>query len=200
MRNREAMSNAFTMPLQITIRPCTEADLPNLEWFGMFTEHREIIRSAFDRQASGDTEMLVADANNFPVGQVWIDYARKRDKNCSLLWAVRVFPALQRTGIGTRLIGAAENMIRQRAVAWVEVEVERNNSKARHFYERLGYRFTSTASDSYSYITPDGVPVTIPLDLWILHKELSAAPEIDCSESVRSGRVSAGADQDATLR
>ena len=180
------MINTFTMPLQITIRLCTEADLPNLEWFGMFTEHREIIRSAFDRQALGDTEMLVADANNFPVGQVWIDYARKRDENCSLLWAVRVLPALQRTGIGARLIRAAENMIRQRTVVSVEVEIERNNSKARHFYERLGYQFTSTASDSYSYITPDGVPMTVPLDLWIFRKKISAAPKMDCSPSSRT--------------
>ena len=168
------VAESFTMPVRITIRSCTEADLPNHEWFGMFTEHREIIRQAFDRQAAGETAMLVADANGFPVGQVWIDYARKPEEGCALLWAVRVMPPFQRTGIGARLVGAAERHIRGRAVPWAEVGVERHNAMARRFYERLGYRFVGTLSESYSYTTPEGVPMTVPLDGWIFRKEVGA--------------------------
>lgn len=171
-----AMTDSFTMPVRIMIRPCVEADLPNLEWFGMFTEHREIIRQAFGRQAAGETAMLVAEANGFPIGQVWIDYARKPEEGCALLWAMRVMPPFQRTGIGARLVGAAERDIRRRAVRWAEVGVERHNAEARRFYERLGYRLIGTMSDSYSYTTPDGVRMTVPLDEWVFRKEVGTQP------------------------
>src|SRR3954454_4848974 len=81
---RELMSEAglerlrsFTVPLRVSIRPCERDDLPGLEWFGLYTPHREIIAAAFDRQVRGTNLMLVAEANGFPVGQVWIDLEKQ---------------------------------------------------------------------------------------------------------------------------
>src|SRR4051812_19296174 len=63
----------FSVPLRVSIRPCMREALPQLEWFGLYTPHREIIGEAFDRQGRGENLMLVAEVNGFPVGQVWID-------------------------------------------------------------------------------------------------------------------------------
>ena len=78
LQARASMGEPCTLPLKLRIRRCTEPDLPLLEWFGLYTCHREIIHEAFRRQEIGETLMLVAEANRFPAGQVWIDLARER--------------------------------------------------------------------------------------------------------------------------
>ena len=84
------------------------------EWFGLFTDHREMILAAYDGQERGEALMLVAETQGFPVGQVWIDLTLERVDATGVLWAVRVFPTLQNRGIGTRLMVAALD-IRPRA-------------------------------------------------------------------------------------
>jgi ribosomal protein S18 acetylase RimI-like enzyme len=166
------MIERLVLPLEVTIRLCVETDLPHLEWFGLFTPHRGIIRSAFDGQMRGDTAMLVADINGFPAGQVWIDFRKRRAEGRALLWAVRVMPPFQRAGLGARLIGAAERLIHSRDVPAAEAGVERDNAVARRFYERLGYRLAGTERGSYSFTTPEGVTRIVPRDEWVLVKTL----------------------------
>lgn len=158
--------------LGFKIRPCREGDLEGLEWMGLFLPHREIIHAAFDRQRRGEDLMLVADANGFPIGQVWIDFRRKRHQATALLWAVRVFPPLQNLGIGRHLMLAAEDVVRDRGMARTELGVERDNPDALRFYTRLGYHQAGQMRDSYRYVTPDGWPVTVPLDQIVMTKEL----------------------------
>jgi ribosomal protein S18 acetylase RimI-like enzyme len=162
----------FTVSFSVTVRMCREDDLPALEWYGLFTEHREIIRETFENQQRGDAVMLVADLNGFPVGQVWINLALKREERTGALWAVRVLPCLQNQGIGARLMTAAEQLLAERGYTGVELGVEKENPGARRFYERLGYRLTGIAQGEYQYTTPDGTPATMPIDEWILRKEL----------------------------
>lgn len=164
--------DAFTVSLFVTIRLCDEDDLPKLEWFGQFTEHRNIIRRAYERQQRGENVMLVADVRGEPVGQVWIDLVQKRREATGMLWAVRVFPWLRNLGIGTRLITAAEGLLRHLGYTRAELGVERDNAGGRRFYERLGYRPVGTRESAYSYTTPDGEFVRIPLDEWMLRKHL----------------------------
>src|SRR5207302_8440273 len=57
---------------EVLIRLCRAEDLPQLEWFGMYAHHREILRDAFARHMRGDNLMLVADLNDFPVAQAWL--------------------------------------------------------------------------------------------------------------------------------
>jgi GNAT superfamily N-acetyltransferase len=160
--------------LGFAIRPCREGDLEAMEWMGLFLPHREIIHAAFDRQRQGEDLMLVADANGFPIGQVWIDFRRKKHEATALFWAIRVFPPLQNLGIGRHLLASAEDVVRTRGMGRVELGVERDNPGARRFYERHGYRAAGKMRDSYRYVTPDGRPATVPLDQFIMTKELAA--------------------------
>jgi len=182
---RPATVARFDVKLEIAIRHCTEADLDRLEWFGLFTEHREIIHMAFARQRLGEVDMLVADLNGFPVGQAWIDFRRTKADENATLWAVRVLPPLQRHGIGERLMRAAELVACERGETSLSLAVERSNPDARRFYERLGYRQIGTCENSYSYHTPDGHHREIPQSLFLMRKELAPS----CAKNSEAGHA-----------
>ncbi len=171
------MSESFTLQLSLTIRPCVAEDLPGLEWFGMFTRHRDIIADAFRRHCAGDNPMLVVDLAGFPVAQAWIDVARRAPEGVAVLWAVRVMPLLQGRGIGARLLAAAEAEIRRRGLSVAEIGVEKDNAGARRLYERLGYRLSGEAREEFGYRTPWGEEVREVADQWILRTRLAAEPE-----------------------
>lgn len=129
-----------TVPVEIGYRLCRREDLQALEWMGLFTRDRKIIHSTFAAQESGAAWMLLAVANEYPIAQVWIDVADRGSLECPRLWAVRVFPALQGAGIGTRMMSNAERLIGEAGARWAELGVERENEAAKRFYRRLGYR------------------------------------------------------------
>jgi ribosomal protein S18 acetylase RimI-like enzyme len=168
----EESGKQFKVTMSITIRACVSEDLPNMEWFGLFTPHREIILSAYERHLRKENLMLVADANGFPIGQVWVDLEKKKADSAGLIWALRVIPWLQSLGIGTRLIQAGEQALRRRGYHYAMIGVEIQNEDARRLYERLGYQILTREQEDYSYMTPEGVPVSFPVEQWLLRKEI----------------------------
>jgi ribosomal protein S18 acetylase RimI-like enzyme len=170
---RAETTQSYIVPVAVAIRRCTERDLPDLEWYGLFSRHREIIRAAYDAQCRGDGLMLVADVNGFPAGQVWIDLARHRGKRIGVLWAVRVYPFLCSLGIGRQLVVAAEERLRAQGYLGVELGVERDNSDARRLYERLGYVVRRETRVAFSYTPPwADAPETVELDELVMGKRL----------------------------
>ena len=163
---------SFSVSMKITIRMCERNDLRNLEWFGLFTPHREILRSVFNRHLRGDNVMLIADVNTFPIGQVWIDLKKKRMESTGVLWALRVLPWLQKLGIGTRLIIAAEELLRHQGFTYSEIGVEIKNPRAKKLYERLGYSPIGRVVEEYSFKTPDGVTMHVQVDQFLMRKQL----------------------------
>jgi GNAT superfamily N-acetyltransferase len=159
--------------MHIAFRFCREEDLPLLEWFGAFTDHRAIIRGAFALQQRGQALMLVADANGFPVGQAWVDLRPRASSRGPLVWAVRVLDPFQGLGIGRQLMTVVEDVLQQDGYACIELGVEKGNPGARQFYEKLGWRVVGDKHVSYSYVTPLGASVTVRTDEWVLAKELS---------------------------
>lgn len=162
----------FPVQIDLTIRTCREEDLPDLEWFGMFRDHRQILNEAFERQRRGTNLMLVAVLDEFPVGQAWIDLERRRAAGAGWIWAVRVFPLLRGLGVGARLLGAAEDLLRQRGYRAAELGVEKHNVAARSLYERCGYEVVDEIRESYAYVTPDGRRIQHEIEEWVLHKPL----------------------------
>ncbi|MGA1875833.1 MAG: GNAT family N-acetyltransferase [bacterium] len=163
---------SFSVSMKITIRLCERNDLRNLEWFGLFTPHREILRSVFNRHLRGENVMLIADVNNFPIGQVWIDLKKKQRESTGVLWALRVLPWLQKLGIGTRLVMTAEELLRHKGFTWSEMGVEIKNQRARRLYERLGYSPIGRVLEEYSFKTPDGEFTRVQVDQFLMRKQL----------------------------
>ncbi len=173
----------FQLELRVAIRRAQESDLPGLEWFGLFSGHRDIIRAAFDRQLLGDMEMLVADLNGFPVGQVWIDFRIGNVEDGASLWAVRVLPPLRRLGIGERLMRAAEAAAWRRGETVTSLTVERRNVDARRFYERLGYAVVDPPPDYGDDGTMGARTATLLQTQWLMRKPL--APRREASDARR---------------
>ncbi|MBK1836116.1 GNAT family N-acetyltransferase [Azospirillum sp. YIM B02556] len=164
--------NRSVLALPVTIRPAVQDDLPDLEWYGLHTPHREIITGAFRLQERGDGAMLLADVNGFPVGQICIDFLRKRPSGRATLWALRVFQPFRGLGIGVRLLQAAERVVIQRGVPFAELGVDRDNAGVLPFYERLGYEHCGRERGQFLYHTPAGRLVRVAIDQWLLHKRL----------------------------
>jgi ribosomal protein S18 acetylase RimI-like enzyme len=85
-------------------------------------------------------------ANGQPVGRLGLDFGRKAAEGIVHLWAFSVLPSLQRLGIGTAMMRAAESLIvaAPRDATVVEVGVDDWNHDAARLYRRLGYREVGT--------------------------------------------------------
>lgn len=167
-----ALSGRETIGLPVALRLAVADDLPALEWYGLFTHHREVIASAFRMQREGNGAMLLADVNGFPAGQVWIDFARKRHAGIATLWAVRVFDPFQGLSLGTRLMRAAERLVAGRGMPDAELGVDRDNAGVLRFYEQLGYARAGEETGTFRYRRPDGETVEVAIDQWLLRKRV----------------------------
>lgn len=185
--------NSERLALPLTIRPARHEDLQALEWYGLHTPHREIIAGAFQLQERGDGAMLLADVNGFPVGQICIDFLRKRPSARATLWALRVFQPFRGIGIGVRLVRAAERVVIQHGVPFAELGVDRDNVGVLPFYERLGYEHCGRERGQFLYHTPEGRLVRVAIDQWLLHKRLlegggtAGAPSNRCRNLTMAG-------------
>ena len=137
------------------IRRCDERDLDDFDRFGS-PAHVQYCRDEFARVDA--LEILVAvDDEDRPIGKLHLDFAAHAPERVALLVAAAVAPALQRRGIGTQLMRAAEDAVRERGFDTIELGVEDHNPDARRLYERLGYRVTGTSDFVYP-----GAPVPNP--------------------------------------
>lgn len=177
---------ADRLTLPVIIRCARRSDLPDLEWFGLHTPHREILANAFRTHEQGNGALLVAEVNGFPAGQICIDFQRKRHLRRGTLWALRVFPPFRRLGLASRLMAAAEARVVDRGFDEAELGVDRDNAGVLAFYDRLGYEACGTELGRYSYRTPTGERIQVPIDQWILRKDLRQALSLPVEERRRS--------------
>lgn len=184
--------------MAVRFRKCRRQDLEKLEWGGLFTEHREIIRDAYLRQKAGKNLMLLAEANAQPIGQIWIDFERKASEEVPVLWAFRVCHWFQGRGIGSRLLEWAEHVCAGVGFDEVELGVEFWNVLALQFYKRRGYRVHGHEKETFSYTTPWGRRKRETHDEWILRKCLHRVDGVqtgwgmDSTSSVYTAREWAG--------
>ena len=166
----------MVVELDFSFRLARAEDLENLEWFGIFRDHREIILEAYRAQERGENLILLGLHNGLPAAQCWVDLKKRAEANTGLLWALRVIPWLQGHGLGSRLIRLAERELARREYEFAELGVEKSNPRAELLYRSLGYLKVGELQESYAYQTPDGRSFTIPLDEWVYRKAL---PPID---------------------
>jgi ribosomal protein S18 acetylase RimI-like enzyme len=141
--NAEALDR-FDVPLDAVIRPCRREDLTSLEWFGMFSFQRPVLRSTYEKHESGELVMLVADVNRVAAGLVWITLDRLDTDATAVFWALRVHPLLQNKGIGSRLLRMCEETALRLGFRGAEFGVEEGNIGAYRLYDRLGYRWVDS--------------------------------------------------------
>lgn len=176
----------------LVLRACEESDLAALEWFGMFTPHRSMLRDAWRRHCAGKNLCYVVDYAGFPIAQAWVDLERPREPNTAMLWAVRVFPLFQGQGVGRFMLQEIERDVASRGVAGLWLGVEKHNTRARAFYARLGYREAGELCERERYQLPSGQWVEQTFDQYVMHKALAGARPYDATPR-RDGAASAPA-------
>jgi GNAT superfamily N-acetyltransferase len=101
---------------------------------------------------------VVADFNNFPIGQAAIHWQGKpTHPQIPDIQSLRVFPAFQGMGIGSRLVQACEQLVREREYKQISLSVGVENPRARLLYERLGYVVVGeTYTDTWHFTDAQG--------------------------------------------
>ena len=88
--------------------------------------------------------MLVADCNDFPIGNLFIQLTGDQQitdgRRRAYFYSLRVMDMFQGQGIGTSLIREAEQMALQYQLRWATIAASMDNPRARRLYERLGYK------------------------------------------------------------
>lgn len=129
------------LSLAVEIRPLRDDDLDGLEWDSEQAIQADYVRKTVAEHGD-DVVFLLALANGQPVGKLGLDFGRKATEGIVHLWAFGVLPSLQRLGIGTAMMQAAESLIpaSPRGATVVEVGADEWNHDAAELYRRLGYR------------------------------------------------------------
>ncbi|MCX5532705.1 GNAT family N-acetyltransferase [Streptomyces sp. NBC_00006] len=157
--------------LRLVVRDLTSADLASCSWAGSDHHLRGVVQQ-LKRAQAGDVDYLaVCTPANIPIAKGGVDY--RASEGAGTLWQLAVHPALQSCGIGTVLIEAAEQRIKDRGLRQAELGVEEDNSRARALYERLGYIAYDSRPDSWDEQAPDGTLRRYETTCTLMRKHLS---------------------------
>lgn len=165
------------LELAITLRLAQRSDLHKLEWYGQFAHFRNLIRRAYQEQLLGRRLMLVADLNDFPIGQVFIQLVSTNvfiadGQSRGYLYSFRVMEMFRGQGIGTRLLLESEHLLQERGFESVMLSVAKDNEGALRLYKRNGYRVIGEDPGRWSYIDHRGVTRNVDEPSWMLEKPL----------------------------
>ncbi len=175
MTNLDTDTHYLRLP--IVIRTANKEDVAKLEWYGQYTHFRNLLRRAYREQMLGRRLMLVADYNDFPIGQLFIQLKSNNrliadGKRRAYLYSFRVMEMFRGQGIGTMLVNHAENFISNRGYNSVTIAVAKDNHGAIRLYERLGYGKFAEDSGKWSYTNHHGKTCYVHEPCWLLEKSL----------------------------
>lgn len=165
--------------IAVRFRFAVEADLPKLEWYGIYTHFRAVFARTYQEQIAGRRLMVIADVNDFPVGQIFVQISRGGSpqiadgRRRAYLYSLRVMEMFRNCGIGTRLIDEAEAILRDRRFAYATIAVAKTNIDALRLYERRSYRRIAEDEGRWSYTDHRGEEHFVHEPCWLLEKRLT---------------------------
>lgn len=128
--------------MRIALRLLRETDSHQLEWQGG-ADLRRWYAAQWRSHAAGEIFVIIADLDGYPVGQGAIHWNGKTTHpHIPDIQSLRVFGAFRGRGIGSLLLTACENAVRDRDFDKVSLSVAVDNPRARQLYERCGYTVT----------------------------------------------------------
>lgn len=152
--------------LLIEIRPAEASEIDRFEAEFSPNSLSRYHHRRFAMQQRGEGVYLIAWHGTEPVGHVLVrwdgpsdDFSGRYPQGTPCLEAGAVKPALQRRGIGTRMIREAERHARTKGYRRIGLAVgSTDNPLARRLYERLGYCDWGSGdfTISWDYETKDG--------------------------------------------
>lgn len=170
-------ARSMQLALSIQFRLAEKEDIPKLEWYGQFIHYQLVFRRTFREQTNGRRLMIVADCQDFPIGQIFVQlYGSARvgeNPRNAYLYSLRVMEMFRGQGIGTRLVKEAERMVIERGFETATIAVAKDNPRAKVLYERLGYQVFREENSSWSYIDHQGRTRHVYEPCYLLEKTLT---------------------------
>jgi ribosomal protein S18 acetylase RimI-like enzyme len=162
---------------KVVIRPLEKSELPALEWDGAYTKFRRVYQQTYDEVERGQRLMLVAADGDRLVGQIFIQFTSADQSYAdgferAYLYSLRVRPEWQGHGLGTRLLEAAESILRARGFRIAVIAAAKDNAGAYRLYLRQGYRAFAEDPGVWYFTDVNGVRQTVEEPCWVLEKRL----------------------------
>lgn len=138
----------------MTVDHLTKDDLSEISWSGSPT-HLQYVAKELDRVVKGETDYLAVKDDEGRIRCVGlIEHVRRAGMGGSEIGQLATHPDFRSMGYGSRLIEAAEELIRRRGRQWSVLGVEEENVRALKLYERLGYQ--AYGKEEASWTQEDG--------------------------------------------
>ena len=106
----------------VAIRTCEERDLDHFGAFGA-PSHVDYCREQFGRGREAVTILVAVDDDDLPMGKLHLDFVTRAAHREAVLVAAAVKRELQSRGIGTALMGAAEELVCSRGFGGIVLGV-----------------------------------------------------------------------------
>lgn len=162
---------ALSITLDVKFRVARADDLPKLEWFGQYTHFRTVFRRTYRDQVRGRRLMLIAECNNFPIGQIFMQTGHE-NRQRTYFYSLRVMDMFRGQGIGTRLLEEAESIAMTYGYPIATIAAAKDNPRARRLYERQGYQVIGEDAGFWSYIDHENRTHHVHEPCWVLEKRL----------------------------
>jgi ribosomal protein S18 acetylase RimI-like enzyme len=169
---------------EFAVRPIEEQDLPALEWGGVYLHFRRLFRQAYEDMKIGTRQLLMMEHSptGEMVGQIFIQWSSSDPRFADgtrrgYLYALRIKPAFQSRGLGTRMLLAAENELRRRGMDTASIGVEKDNPRACALYKRQGYRIIADDPGRWSYFDHEGNIQEVLEPAWLMEKRIHEGHE-----------------------
>lgn len=162
----------------LTVRDLTVEDLPTL---GESPAKLTSMVQELARAQRGEVDYLaVCTPSGQAVGYGAVDYLKPAGG--ATINQLTVLTPFQSCGIGTILIRALEQHIRDRGIAFAELGIDDASPRPQALYERLGYVVSGSELGSWDVDTPDGT-TRYETTITLLRKELLQPPAPDSLDS-----------------
>ncbi len=163
--------NLLSVTMEVTFRLARADDLPKLEWYGQYTHFRAVFKRTYRDQLQGRRLMLIAECNDFPIGQVFMQTGRDNHQR-TYFYSLRVMDMFRGKGIGTRLLEEAESIALTYGYHAATIAAAKDNPRARSLYERHGYQLIGEDAGIWSYIDHENKTRHVHEPCWVLEKRL----------------------------
>jgi ribosomal protein S18 acetylase RimI-like enzyme len=163
---------------QVVIRHVTEADLVAMEWEGEYAHYRNMYADAFERALFGRSVLWVSELSGKGLlGQVFIQLVCDRPELAdghyrAYLYGFRVREAYRSRGIGSMMMKVVESDLRKRGFRSLTLNVAKDNTRARHLYEKMGFRIVAPEPGIWSYLDDKNIWHTVEEPAWRMEKRL----------------------------
>lgn len=164
----------------MAIRRVTSGDLSALEWEGEYSHFRRVYADTYQRSLNGLAVLWVAELVGIGIiGQAFVQFSCNNldladGVTRAYMFAFRVRPTFRSCGLGSWMIRAIEEDLRERGFQILTLNVAKDNPRARHLYEKLGYHVVADEPGIWSYPDQNGIWRKVDEPAWRMEKSLDS--------------------------